>query len=68
MSNEELKARDKRIPKPSDWECYLFGGGPMGMVWNPTENEVPNWFWRKMQFLFFGNRWKKNKYTVKKEY
>ena len=46
------------LPERSDWKCYLFGGTEI--VWNPKKDEVPCWFWRKMQFLCFGNKWVKN--------
>ena len=42
---------------PSDWECRLFGGGERGLVWHPVKDTEPNWFWRKMQYLIFGNEW-----------
>lgn len=41
------------------WECYLFGSYGEGITWVPSDDKVPNWFWRKMQFIFFGNRWVK---------
>ena len=43
----------------SDWECALFGGGFNGFVWVPNKGCVPNRFWRLMQFLVFGNKWRK---------
>ena len=38
------------------WKCELFGvsGAYCLMV---EEHKVPNWFWRKMQYLCFGNKW-----------
>lgn len=48
--------------KYSEWQCQLFGSSPgSGITWRPHENEEPNWFWRKMQFLCFGHRWSKVK-------
>jgi hypothetical protein len=47
--------------KSSGWECLLFGGDMMGIVWKPLKKSVPNFFWRFMQFICFGNRWKKIK-------
>ena len=44
----------------SDWVCYLFGGSIV--KWRPLKKEEPNWFWRWMQYLFFGNRWVKEKW------
>ena len=44
----------------SGWECHLFGGAEgSGVSWIPAKGQVPNAFWRWMQFLFFGNRWRK---------
>ena len=43
--------------KPSNWKCHLFGAE--NFTFTPNEGEVPNWFWRKMQYLAFGNRWEK---------
>jgi hypothetical protein len=44
-------------PKESDWVCHLFGSNGDGISWIPREGCVPNWFWRKMQYLVFGNKW-----------
>lgn len=41
------------------WVCYLFGGKETEIVWHT--NIAPCAFWRWMQFLFFGNRWRKIK-------
>ena len=43
----------------SDWICHLFGSNGDGISWTPKKGKVPNWFWRKMQYLFFGNKWVK---------
>ena len=67
MSDGIIHAQDRfaasKMPKPSKWQCYLFGGKPdeIGIVWRPVEGAEPNWFWRWMQFLAFGNRWVKDK-------
>jgi hypothetical protein len=46
----------------AEWSCYLFGGEPVsGIVWRPLKGHEPNWFWRWMQFVCFGNRWIKDK-------
>ena len=47
------------MPKPSGWRCKLFGSDASGITWCPNEGEVPNAFWRVMQFLAFGNRWER---------
>lgn len=48
--------------EPSGWECHCFGAkGVEGIIWEPSEGRVPNWFWRKMQYLILGNRWVKIK-------
>ena len=45
-------------PKMSGWECDLFGM-KNGLTYHPQEGHVPNFFWRWMQYIFFGNRWVK---------
>jgi hypothetical protein len=51
-----------RAPAFSDWECYMFGATiGSGIVWRPHKGGEPNWFWRKMQWLCFGNVWVKYK-------
>jgi len=49
-----------RIPETGDWECALFGGHfGRDLVYIPTKGGESNRFWRLMQFLAFGNRWRK---------
>jgi hypothetical protein len=43
----------------SEWKCYLFGGGSTGIVFHPVHGNEPCWFWRKMQWFCFGNKWVK---------
>jgi hypothetical protein len=44
----------------SEWQCHLFGSNSNGGIsWRPLKGKEPNWFWRKMQYLCFGNRWVK---------
>lgn len=52
-----------RQPEMSEWRCYLFGGRPdtSSISWRPLKGKEPNWFWRKMQWLIFGNLWVKDK-------
>jgi len=50
---------DCKWPEYSEWTCHLFGGGTCGITWTPLKGEHPNWFWRKMQYLCFGNKWEK---------
>lgn len=47
------------IPERSEWKCYLFGCKPgnEGIVWQPKKGGEPNWFWRAMQYICFGNLW-----------
>ena len=47
-----IKLREK-----SEWRCELFGTGPDGLVLRPYKGNEPNFFWRWLQFIFFGNRW-----------
>ena len=66
----DKKEKDKDIETPgltirkdkdSEWKCCLFGGnGYDGIVWVPKLGNEPNWFWRLMQYLIFGNKWIKN--------
>jgi len=51
-----------KVPKSSNWKCYLFGGdeGFSPITWVPEEGKVPNaWvrFWMK---VFFDCKWVKN--------
>ena len=51
-------------PKWSKWQCGLFGNDPRkstGVVWRPEEGKEPNFFWRWMQYIIFGNHWVKDK-------
>lgn len=41
------------------WRCRMFGVGGSGVCIQVEEKNVPNWFWRKMQYLILGNEWKK---------
>lgn len=45
-----------RKDEVSDWQCELFGG----LMWRPLKDKEPNWFWRWMQFLVLGNRWRRS--------
>lgn len=45
-------------PEPSEYKCHLCGNA---LVWTPEKGQEPNWFWRWMQYLFFGFRWNKIK-------
>lgn len=47
-------------PEWSGWECELFGTG-QALVLRPVKGKEPNWFWRQMQYICFGNKWKKIK-------
>jgi hypothetical protein len=60
IQETDIYPRVYEPPKLSEWRCYLFGSEQTGISWIPSEGEVPNWFWRKMQYLCFGNRWVKN--------
>lgn len=57
MENKEDNLYGKlELPELSNWECHCFGSHT-GLIVTPLKDEVPNWFWRKMQYLVFGNRW-----------
>ena len=47
-------------PEYSEWRCHLFGSNGDGITWRPLKGEEPNWFWRKMGYFFFGNKWVKD--------
>lgn len=49
-----------KLPELSDYQCFMFGGGRDGLVYRPRKENTPNWFWRKMQYICFGNRWVKD--------
>jgi hypothetical protein len=58
MKQEDITTinfRGVEFPKSSPWECELFGGS--FMRFRPRLGEHPNWFWRWMQYLAFGNKW-----------
>jgi len=44
-----------KMPEYSEWRCFIFG-----FNFRPFKGEHPNWFWRKMQYFFFGIRWTKD--------
>jgi hypothetical protein len=48
-------------PELSDWQCHTFGSNGDGITWRPLKGKVPNCFWRKMQYLAFGNKWIRDK-------
>jgi len=56
VSREPVKIK---IPEYSEWKCYLFGGSQYEITWRPFKGGEPNFFWRWMQYLCFGNRWVK---------
>ena len=44
-------------PKLSEkWECQLFG--QRDFILTPQEGKEPNFFWRWMQYLLVGNKWR----------
>lgn len=47
------------LPKRSNWKCYLFGSDPDGdgLVYIPSEGNVPNWFIRWMMRVCLGCTW-----------
>ena len=40
------------------WECEVFGCGSTIIV-QKEDGKQPNIFWRQMQYLIFGNKWKR---------
>ena len=47
-----------KTPELSEWYCELFGCRPT-IVIRPEKGKEPNRFWMLMQYICFGNRWKK---------
>ncbi len=48
------------VPERSGWVCHMFGShSGAGMHWYPSKEDLPNAFWRWMQFICFGNRWER---------
>lgn len=45
---------------PSGWRCDLFGLDGQIVVRPNEDQPIPNWFWRKMQYLILGNKWVKD--------
>ena len=41
------------------WHCEMFGMGGSYILRFTDQKKVPNWFWRKMQYLIVGNKWVK---------
>lgn len=59
-TNVGIGSRDGWGYNASNWTCHMFGAEPgNGFSWNPAAGKVPNWFWRKMQFLLVGHKWVK---------
>ena len=61
---EDSTIQEIATSEQSEWQCYLFGNNPKnntGLVWRPNKGCEPNWFWRKMQWLIFGNYWVREK-------
>jgi hypothetical protein len=48
-----------QMPKPSNWKCHVFGSSPggNGMVYYPSEGNVPNRFVRWMMKICFACTW-----------
>ena len=69
MEPQEPKLQELKMPKLSEWECYLFGSKPgnvYGMIYQPVEGNVPNRFIRWMMRICLGCTWlKKQQKQVK---
>lgn len=62
VSTDHITNKDQNTTQVfSNWTCYMFGSSPEapGIRWIPLKGKEPNFFWRWMQYLFFGNRWVK---------
>jgi hypothetical protein len=58
LSNYDYPDLLLKQPERAEWECELFGTS-RSMVLIPEKGKIPNWFWRKMQYLILGNKWVK---------
>ena len=59
---DTIKAEWINKPEESEWSCFMFGSKPNnGILWRPVKGKEPNWFWRWMQYVCFGNKWIKDK-------
>lgn len=49
------------LSKPSNYTCYMFGNRPGGggIIYTPSEGQVPNWFVRWMMRICFDCLWVK---------
>ena len=47
-----------RAENPGKWYCEVFGLGDL-VHYYPDKNHVPNAWWRFMQYVIFGNKWKR---------
>jgi hypothetical protein len=43
-------------PKMSQWQCHIVDN----FCIVPQDGSHPNWFWRKMQYVILGFKWKKS--------
>jgi hypothetical protein len=52
-----------KVPKQSNWKCYLFGNRPgkNGIMYIPSEGRVPNRFVRFMMRICFDCLWVEEK-------
>jgi hypothetical protein len=53
-----------KVPKNSNWKCYLFGNRPggNGIIYVPPEERVPNRFVRFMMRICFDCLWVEEKW------
>ena len=51
-----------KVPKQSNWKCYMFGNRPggSGIMYIPSEGQVPNRFVRFMMRICFDCLWVKD--------
>ena len=62
IENEEVILHQDWISSPkSNWEVTLFGTANSYNHIIMETDKAPNWFWRLMQYLILGNKWKRIK-------
>ena len=58
MEYDTITALKIETMENSDWRVELFGMGEYGIVIHPAkQSPIPNFFWRWMQYICFGNKW-----------
>lgn len=57
MSEKVAEIKMPEVHEQSDWICELFGVGH-SFYMRPRKGKHPNFFWRWMQYIILGNKWR----------